>query len=191
MLGVTEHPKGVNDGKRGRAGDCLPPLSWALVTALALLASRSTAPSDVYAASRPSVREQVVPGSVSDSVRVELVVPERVSLGEPAEIILRLENISDRSLDLYLRGRTIAFDVVITRKDGTLVWRRLQDEAIPAILRIEVLKPGAVLELEDTWDQRGNGGAPVPADEYRIRGEILTEFEPLVTASEALRIGPL
>ena len=71
------------------------------------------------------------------------------------------------------------------------MWRRLQDEAIPAILRIEVLKPGAVLELEDTWDQRGNGGAPVPADEYRIRGEILTEFEPLVTASEALRIGPL
>ncbi len=162
-----------------------------MVAALALLASRSTAPSDVYAAARPSVREKVVPASVSDSIRVGLEVPERVRAGEPVRIVLRLENISDRTLDLYLRGRTIAFDVIIIRKDGTVLWRRMEDEAIPAILRIETLKPGAVIELEDTWDQRANDGAPVSAGEYGIRGEILTELEPLVTASASLRIDPL
>ena len=133
----------------------------------------------------------MVPASISDSVRVGLEVPERVRAGEPVRIVLRLENISDRTLDLYLRGRTIAFDVVVTREDGTVLWSRLEDEAIPAILRIETLEPGAVIELEDTWDQRSKGGAPVSAGEYGIRGEILTELEPLVTASELLRIDPL
>ena len=188
---VRERPKAVDHQARGRAGDCLPPLSWAVVAALALLASRSTTPSDVYAAARPSVREKVVPASISDSVRVGLEVLERVRAGEPVRIVLRLENISDRTLDLYLRGRAIAFDVIITRKDGTVLWRRLEDEAVPAILRIETLKPGAVIELEDTWEQRANGGAPVSAGEYWIRGEILTELEPLVTASASLRIDPL
>ncbi len=188
---LRERPKGVDHRARGRAGDCLPPLSWVVLAALALLASRSATPSDVYAAARPSVRERVMPASVSDSVRVGLEVPERVRAGDPVRIVLRLENISDRTLDLYLRGRTIAFDVIITRKDGSVLWRRMEDEAVPAILRIETLEPGAVIELEDTWDQRANGGAPVSAGEYGIRGEILTEVEPLVTASASVRIGPL
>ena len=132
-----------------------------------------------------------MPASVSDSVRVALEAPRRVRAGEPVRIVLRLENISDRTLDLYLRGRTIVFDLIITRKDGSVLWRRLEDEAVPAILRIETLEPGAVIELEDTWDHRANDGAPVSSGEYGIRGEILTELEPLVTASASLRIDPL
>ena len=98
---------------------------------------------------------------------------------------------SPREKSLYLLGRTIVFDVIITRQDGSVLWLRLEDEAVPAILRIEALEPGAVIELEDTWDQRTKGGAPVSAGEYGIRGEVLTELEPLVTASASLRIDPL
>ena len=161
-----------------------------MVAALSFLVSWSATPKDMYAKARLSMGEDVMPAMVSDSVRVRLEVPERVDTGEPVRIFLRLDNISDRTLDLYLRGRAIAFDVVIAQEDGTVLWRRLNDEVIPAILRIETLQPGAAIELEHTWDQRASGGTPVSAGEYMIRGEILTEAAPLVTASESLRIGP-
>jgi hypothetical protein len=103
-------------------------------------------------------------------------------------ITLRAENIGGRPLELYLRGRTIAFDVVVARADGEAVWRRLEGEVIPAILRLEVLTPGQVLELGAEWDQRTNGGAPVGAGSYEVRGLLLTDAEPWETPPATLRI---
>lgn len=103
-------------------------------------------------------------------------------------VTLRAENVSGESLDLYLQGRTIAFDVVVTDADGSVVWRRLEGEVIPAILRIETLEPGATLELEAHWDQRSNIGQPVAPGRYTVHGEFLTEGDPLVTPAAPLWI---
>lgn len=103
-------------------------------------------------------------------------------------IVLRAENVSGEILELYLQGRTIAFDVVVTDADEHVVWRRLEGEIVPAILRIETLEPGAVLELEARWDQRSNAGEPVAPGRYTVRGEVLAEGDPLVTPTAGFRI---
>lgn len=121
---------------------------------------------------------------------MSLDLPLHVGLGGTVPIALIIENTADRPLDLYLRGRDIAFDLVVTDPDGHTVWRRLDGEIIPAILRLETLAPAHVLRLEHTWDQRSNDGSPVPPGEYRIHGELLTEDEPLVTPSISMRIAP-
>jgi hypothetical protein len=124
----------------------------------------------------------------SDSLRLETRVPERVATGEPVPVVLRAENVSAGTLDLYLQGRNIAFDVVVTDAGGRVVWRRLEGEIVPAILRIETLEPGAALELEARWDQRSNAGEPVDPGRYTVHGELLTESDPVVTPTVRLQI---
>lgn len=129
------------------------------------------------------------PPSLSDSLSLALTLPKGVGAGQSVAITLVVENVTDRSLDLYLRGRTIAFDLIVTAPDGAVVWRRLEGDVIPAILRIETLPPGGRLELSDEWDQRTNAGRPVASGEYLVRGELLTEAEPLVSPTGRLRVG--
>jgi hypothetical protein len=131
-----------------------------------------------------------MPSSVSDSLRLTLEFPDRIAHGQPVPITLRTENTSGRVVDLYLRGRTIAFDILVTDEVGAVVWRRLEDEIIPGILRIETLDPGEVLEVKDVWDQRGSSGEMIPPGSYRVQGELLTEGEPLVTPARKLKIVP-
>lgn len=126
--------------------------------------------------------------TASDSLRLDTRVPERVSAGEPVPVVVRAENVSGAALDLYLQGRTIAFDVVVTDEGGRVVWRRLEGEVVPAILRIETLEPGAALELEARWDQRSDAGESVAPGLYTVHGELLTEGDPLVTPAARLRI---
>ncbi len=126
--------------------------------------------------------------TVSDSLDLELVLPGRVRAGEPVPIRLRLENRTRRGLDLYLRGRTITFDVVVTRPDGEVVWRRLEDEIIPAILHLRSLAPAERLELETVWDQRTKRGTSVGPGEYTARGLLLVEGDPLETPSAPFHI---
>jgi hypothetical protein len=126
----------------------------------------------------------------SDSLRLEVVIPDRIAHGEPVPIKLRAENMSGRILELYLRGREIAFDIVVSDREGQVIWRRLEDEIIPGILRIERLEPGGCLEAEDAWPQRGSGGQMVPPGSYRVHGEWLTEGEPLITPVRKLEITP-
>jgi hypothetical protein len=134
--------------------------------------------------------ELAVTSHESDSLSLGIQAPGRVSPGEPVPVVLRVENVSGRTLDLYLRGRTIAFDIVVTDTDGRVVWRRLEGEVIPAILRIETLEAGAALELEASWDQRSSAGEPAVAGLYRVHGELLTEADPLVTPAVPLRVEP-
>jgi hypothetical protein len=129
-------------------------------------------------------------GAPPDSLALALVVPEEVRPLEPVPIRLRVVNRTERSLELYLRGRTIAFDLMIAGPDDVLVWNRLYGEIVPAILRLEVLAAGATLELEHTWDQRSNTGAVVAPGTYTVCAELLTEGEPLRPQPASIRILP-
>lgn len=169
------------------------------LSALAVLAACGAQPESgesMPPEQRPAT-EAVVPGETqedpaqpapSDSLRLLLELPERVPPGRAVPITLVVENLTDRPLDLYLRGRTIAFDLTVRRADGGVVWRRLEDEVIPAILRIETLQPRGRLELRAEWDQRTNAGEPVPPGDYEVQGELLTEQDPLATPHVRLRV---
>lgn len=126
---------------------------------------------------------------VPASLRLSIDVPAEVHVGEPVPITLRLENVGARPLDLYLRGRTIAFDVLVTRDDGRAAWRRLTGEIVPAIVQHVPLKGGEVLELRTEWDQRGNDGKPVGPGLYSAQGFLPTDaLDPLATDPVQLHI---
>jgi hypothetical protein len=128
--------------------------------------------------------------AVSDSLRLSLDLPRTIRAGAAVPISLHVENITDRTLNLYLRGRTITFDLVVADAVGEVVWRRLEGEIIPAILRIEQLPAGEFLNLEAVWDQRTNAGDPADPGMYAVRGELLTESDLLATPKEWFRIEP-
>lgn len=136
----------------------------------------------------PAVAERGVTVD-SDSLRLRLELPADVRAGAIVPIVLRLENVGERTLELYLRGRTIAFDVIVAPDGGAVVWRRLEDEIIPAIVQLRVLAPGEVVELRAEWDQRTSEGRPAGAGAYVVRGQILTEGPaPLESPPATLRI---
>lgn len=94
-------------------------------------------------------------------------------------ITLRVRNPGDHAIDLYMRGRTPTFDVIISREHGATVWHRLQNEIIPAIALVRTLSPSEQFELSDEWDGRDSSGNPVVAGNYTARARLLVEGEPL------------
>jgi len=118
-----------------------------------------------------------------DSLTFTLVAPDSARAGHPIPIVLRLTNTGDRPLDLYLTGRTITFDIVVTRVDGEIVWRRLAHVTSQQILQVKTLAPGEMLEVKDRWT------ATAPGD-YTLMGVIPTDREPLRTAPARLRVAP-
>jgi hypothetical protein len=123
-----------------------------------------------------------------DSLVVQIELPREVPAGQRIPIQLRVENVSGRALDLYLRGREIAFDVTVSRAQGETVWRRLEGEIIPAIVQVKSLAPRETLELRAEWNQRTNRGQAVGPGLYAVRGALLTESGSLETAPVQLRI---
>ena len=115
------------------------------------------------------------------SPALRLQVPDEIAAGTLVPITLHVANTGPHPLDLYLRGRTIAFDVEIATPDGTVVWRRLDGAVLPAILRLRTLAPGESFTLQAGWDQRARDGAPVAPGRYVARGRLLTDAEPLET----------
>jgi hypothetical protein len=100
-------------------------------------------------------------------------------------------NAGSEPFALYLRGRTITFDVTVVRVGGPVVWRRLEGATIPAILQVKTLAPGEDLRLAERWPQRTNGGEPVGPGDYEVRGTLPTDArEPLATPTATLRIVP-
>jgi len=94
-------------------------------------------------------------------------------------ITLRVRNQSDHAIGLYLRGRSPTFDIVVTRLNGQVVWRRLDKEMIPAIALFLPIAPGKHLDLTTTWNQRTGKGGRVSPGEYLARALLLTEGDPL------------
>lgn len=126
-----------------------------------------------------------------DSLHLEIEVPPEVRAGAPVPITLRARNAGAAPLELYLQGRTVAFDITVARANGAAVWRRLEGQTIPAILQVRVLTPGESLELHDQWDQRASTGEPVGPGSYTVEGALLTDSpQPLKTPAALLRILP-
>jgi hypothetical protein len=120
-------------------------------------------------------------------MRVEIVVPPDVAVGDPVPITLRIANVTARPLELHLQGRTATFDLVV-RRGGTVVWRRLENESVLAILQLRTLAPGEALELTETWNQQDRGGKPVGAGDYTVSGSVPTDGAPLRAGPVSLRI---
>jgi len=128
-------------------------------------------------------------GSPTDSLQVELEVPPVVRTIDSVPITIRLRNTGDKQIQVYLAGRPIAFDISITGPGAALVWRRLEGQSIPAILRIETLLPGEMLELRDVWNQRTREGSRAAPGIYSVQGTILSDSPtPLQTPVALLRI---
>ncbi len=119
-----------------------------------------------------------------DSLSFTVVAQAEARVGADVPITLRLTNTGDRSTELYLRGREVAFDIVVTDHAGVVVWRRLAGAVVPGILQVKVLGPGETLELEDAW-------RPAAPGEYDVVGILPTdEPEPLRTPVAAIRVHP-
>lgn len=124
-------------------------------------------------------------------LQVLLSAPESARLGSIVPIVIRLENRGAAPLELYLRGRTVTYDILVRDATGQLVWRRLEGEIIPGMLQIRVLKSGEVLELSHSWDQRTDRGNPVEAGLYTMQGLVLTDGpDPLASLPKSLLIIP-
>ena len=122
-------------------------------------------------------------------LRLQLVAPGRMGAGDPVPIVIVAENVGREPLELYLRGRTIAFDITAERQDGTVVWRRLEGAVTQAILQLRVLQSGERLELADEWNQVDNAGRPVEPGSYDLTGMLLTEGpDPFRTRPLTIRI---
>lgn len=105
--------------------------------------------------------------------------------------MIRLENAGETPLELYLRGRTIAYDIRIADATGRVVWRRLEGDIIPGIIQLKVLESGEVFELSHDWDQRTNRGEAVEPGHYTAQGIVLTDGpEPLASPLVPLLIVP-
>jgi hypothetical protein len=124
------------------------------------------------AETRSNAAETLVP---SESLRFEINAPPQVRAGEQVPVTLRVTNSGKNPFELYLRGRPVAFDIIVARASGEIVWRRLEGETVAAILQVRVLAPGESLELKDEWKQRTNGGELVEAGDYTLHGVLLTD----------------
>lgn len=97
-----------------------------------------------------------------------LETPLEVPAGETVLLKLRIRNISARLVTLNL-GRP-AQDFIITKLDGTEVWRWLHGKIIQMILMLKSLNSGEELEFEAEWKQVDNNGNTVPPGTYLARG---------------------
>lgn len=140
------------------------------------------------ASPRSAQSAAAVPDERADSLRLTLTFRDTVTAGEPVPVTLRAENVTDRRLDLYLTGREVTMDLVVTNTAGDTIWRRLEGEVIPMVLRLESLEPNGSLELTATWPGRDQAGHPVPPGVYHVRGSILAEGGAITSAPRELRI---
>lgn len=139
--------------------------------------------------SQRSAPEPEVAATEPDSLRLQLHVPDQVRAGDTVPMTLRVHNVAGRPLDLHLRGRTIAFDIVVTRADGSTAWRRLEGQIIPAIIQLRTLAADEALELRAEWHQRTNKGEPVGSGVYTVQALLLTDApQPLESPRVPLQI---
>jgi Intracellular proteinase inhibitor len=126
-------------------------------------------------------------GRQPDSMRVEIVVPPTVAAGAPVPIAIRIGNTTARPIELHLQGRTVVFDLIVSR-GGAVVWRRLEGQSLAAILQLRMLAPGEVLELEDAWQQEDGTGRPVGPGTYSVTGMVPTDASPIRAGPVTLTI---
>lgn len=130
-----------------------------------------------------------VSSSLSDSLRLGLAVPARAAVSRSVRLVLQVKNTSDRTIALHIGGEPAAYDFVVSRPDGTVVWRWLDGKAHSLSIQRRTLRPRELLEFRGEWDQRGRAGRPVPPGVYVVRGILPTGVGPeLETEPERLMI---
>jgi hypothetical protein len=123
-------------------------------------------------------------------ILLQIVLPAHVHVGEEVPITLRLTNMSHLPVTAYLQGRPVTFDVIISRADSSVVWRRLEGSFVSAVLQVRTLAPGESLELRETWSQRNSSGGLVAPGEYLVTGVVPTDPPAKLQTSVPLRIEP-
>jgi len=116
------------------------------------------------------------------SARIEAVE----QAGRAIRLRLRIRNESGRALTLMLGGRP-AYDFLVKRLDGTLVWRWQQGKVVQQILERRRLAPGEEVVFEATWRLGDARGRRVPAGEYVVHG-ILHLEPPEKLSTDPLRV---
>jgi hypothetical protein len=122
------------------------------------------------------------------TVRVELNAPASAAAGEALTLTLTVTNAGTAPVDLYLRGRDITMDVTVTEARGGEVYHLLEDAVVPAVLRIETLRPCERLETHARWTVVDRQNQPLPPGTYTIRASILAEDDDL-SATQAIVVG--
>jgi hypothetical protein len=125
---------------------------------------------------------------LSSSLHLQTEIPREVIVGEPVPIALRVTNIGARPVELSLVGRSVTFDITVSRRDGAVVWRRLERQTVPMILQLRVLAPEETLEVRHDWDQRAERGELVEPGTYLVQGALLTDGAPLSTPPALVRV---
>jgi hypothetical protein len=129
-------------------------------------------------------------GAGVPSLEFWLEVPASVRVGTPVPLTVKLQNTSNRPVELSFSGRP-AYDFVVTKPDGLEVWHWSHGQAIQAILELKTLKPGEAVEFAEAWGQRDNEGKPVPSGTYWVRGILNLEHPAkLETEPKSLSILP-
>ena len=121
--------------------------------------------------------EEAFPSAIEYSLEVESRAPS----GEPVEMKLTLQNVSNEAVSFSLGGSP-AYDFVVSTADGEYVWHSMCAKFALALLGSETLGPGEELEFVGEWEQVGNRGEPVPPGTYLVRAVLNLESpEKLVT----------
>ena len=126
----------------------------------------------------------------SDSLRVSLAVPQTVVQGDTVVVTYRAENISTRTLTMYLLGRTPTLDIRVTNAEGVEIWRRLEGEVVPAVLRVETLPPGGAVIVSEAWNLRTRRGEAARPGRYSITAELVLESGVLRSGDVSLQVLP-
>jgi len=109
-------------------------------------------------------------GAAAEAPLVLLLdLPPAVRAGEEVTIAVTLANRGAAPVEVG----SISPDVVVTRDDGSEVWRRSRHEPPPAspATPASALRPNEMRGSGYAWNQRDDTGQPVPPGTYRVRAE--------------------
>ena len=115
----------------------------------------------------------------SHHLRVLLDAPARVRAGDAVPLVLRVENTGRAMVDLYLRGREVTVDLVVTSAAGARVFHLLEGAIVPAVVQVRTLGPRERLEHALTWSARDARGRALEPGRYTLRAALLRGDEPL------------
>ena len=128
--------------------------------------------------------EEAFPSAIEYSLEVVSQAP----YGEPVQMKLTLQNVSDEPVSFFLGGWP-AYDFVVSTPDGEQVWHWMCAKFTLASLNIETLEPREDLEFIGEWEQIDNRGEPVPPGVYSVRAVLnLDPPEKLVTEAHELEV---
>lgn len=116
------------------------------------------------------------------ALRVDFSAPAEVHAGDSAALRLSLHNETRSDVPVTLNGsHGWAFDPLVRRSDGALVWERLAHVILADVALSVMVHPGDSLVFEATWPLVDNGGHPVAPGTYTVIPLLMDAFgKPLV-----------